>query len=93
MFVANVTEHSKSDYDQLNQLSGPESFDDVSNNDEIDGANSEDCRSQNRCWGNKVKGVLHHLERDEIGDCCVSQVTLLIQVEIQRQLASKTKRG
>ena len=93
MFVANVTEHPKSDYDQLNQLSGPESFDDVSNNDEIDGANSEDGRSQNRGWGNKVKGVLHHLGRNEIEDCCVSQVTLLIQVEIQRQPASKTKRG
>ena len=64
---------SQSDYDQLNQLSGPESFDDVSNNDDIDGTNSEDGRSQNRGWGNKVKGVLHHLGRNEIGDCCVSQ--------------------
>ena len=83
---------SQSDYDQLSQFSGPESFDDISNNDDIDGTNGEDGRSQNRGWGNKVKGVLHHLGRNEIGDCCVSQVTLLIQLKLKLKFSANLLR-
>ena len=55
-WIWNIIAHKRT------KLGAPESFDDISNDDDVNSCHGHNGGSQHRGWRNKVKGVFHHLK-------------------------------